>query len=185
MKMSVGWSKVLLVDLSTLYFKAVPAFWPFDLKLLLNFWDRSFVLLEIVMTIQGMAWSVHVLFFQGTKGVCGKFWMHPVPSRMSAPGHEHHLYRQGKSPLLLPTLDSINRSINDPSHPQEGRWPCKPFSGKKCPWSDHERWPFWEEMPHTCLSSVTHTFHLDRSFSEPQDILCWGLGSDRQLSIKH
>lgn len=54
--------------------------------------------------------------------------MHPVPSRMSAPGHEHHLYRPGKElySALYPALwESLHRSrsrdSNDPSHPQEGK----------------------------------------------------------------
>lgn len=54
--------------------------------------------------------------------------MHPVPSRMSAPGHEHHLYRPGKEfySTLYPALwESLHRSrsrnSDDPSRPQVGK----------------------------------------------------------------
>ena len=52
----------------------------------------------------------------------------PCPSRMSAPGHEHHLYRPGKEfySMLYPALweslhKSPNKKSNDPSHPQVGK----------------------------------------------------------------
>lgn len=79
--------------------------------------------------VSGEGWQLSSSSSQRAEGVCGELWVHTVPPRMPAPGHEHHLHRTGKSPLLLSTSTSWEGPSQKPNRddgPGHPMWAGKP-----------------------------------------------------------